>query len=274
MIKYGNNGMLNSIVVTFSYLKIENSRKASPELPSPFLCRCRDILHTRGTGQAGEERLKTRAVVKNVERVIHGDGGILLEVLPAVRLRLRARLDPTLAAFAKDVGPDGTRVPREQLLPVHETEEIALVEQPPARGARAEAEVLARIRAVLVPVRVGREQRELVERCREDAADVVIRCDADGGRGLREAVIQVEPIDLARELLRVLRAQEDALGAARVPLCECLWPVGLKIFDDAGTDGVALVFLRQLEGARYEDGGVWVEALVRRPSASRVRATH
>lgn len=165
-------------------------------------------------------------------------------------------------------------MPRQQLLPVHEAEEVTLVEQPPARGARAEAEVLAGVRAVLVPVRLRREQRELVERRGEDAVDVVVRRDPDRGRGLREAVVQVQAIDLARELLRVLRAQEDALGAARVPLRECLRPVGLEVLDDARADGVALVFLCELEDARYEDGGVGIEALVCRPSASRVRATH
>lgn len=129
---------------------------------------------------------------------------------------------------------------------MHETEEVALVEQPPARGAGAEAEVLAGVRAVLVPVRVRREQRELVERRGEDAVDVVVRRDPDRGRGLREAVVEVQAVYLARELLRVLRAEEDALGAARVPLCECLWPVGLEVLDDACADGVALVFLCEL----------------------------
>ena len=147
------------------------------------------------------------------------------------------------------------------------THKVALVEEPPARGARAEAEVLARVRrAHGVPVRVGGEQRERVERGGQDRGDAVVGRDPDRARGLGQAVVEVEPVHAPGDLQGVLRAEEHCLGAARVPLGEGLWPVRLERGYDPVAEGVAFVLHRQLQCALDEHGGIWVEPLVGRPS--------
>lgn len=123
--------------------------------------------------------------MEDVKRVVHRVRCVLLEVLPAVAPRLLAALHAALAAQPKYVRPYRAGVRSEQLLPMDEAQEVTLVEQPPSRGARAEAQVLARVRAALVPVRVGAEERERVERGGQQARDPVVARDADGARRLR-----------------------------------------------------------------------------------------
>ena len=244
-------------------LQVEHSRKAPPQLAALLLRLDDDVRRARRAREAAEERVEAHAVVEDVERVVHRVGRVLLEVLPAVAAGLVARLAAAVAARAEHVRADRARVRGEQLLAVDEAEEVALVEEAPARGARAEAEVLARVaRAHGVPVRVGREQRERVERGGEDRRDAVVGREPDRARGLGQAVVEVEPADAPRELQRVLGAQHDRLRAPRVPLRERLRPVRLERGDDALPERIALVLHRELQRALDENGGIGVKPLV------------
>ena len=200
-----------------------------------ILCQGSDIRGTLLAWQTGKDFSDVDAIVQDVKGIIHRERGVLLDVLPTIRARLRTALRVRRAPRAKDIGPDRTGVVRKEPLTVDETHEIALVQEAPPRRARAEPEVLSlrhRVRAIRVPVRVGAEQRELVERRGEDVGDRKLRGDANGGRGLGEAVVEEEPVDLAVHPHLMLGAGDRCLETTRVPLRERLRPVCFEVLDE------------------------------------------
>ena len=148
---------------------------------------------------------------------------------------------------------------------MHEAHQVPLIEQLPPRRARPKAQMLRlrrRGRAERVPVRVRADRRKLVERRGEDTRDVKVGRDADRRGRFGQAVVEVQPVDLAVDAQRALGAGDDGFGAAGVPLGESLWPVGFDGLDEPGAQGFAFVFDGELESSVYEYGGVGVKSLV------------
>ena len=67
--------------------QIEKGREAPPQLVPLLLRLRRDVRRARRTREVAKQLVQRHAVAEDLERVLHRDGGVLLEVLPAVHPR-------------------------------------------------------------------------------------------------------------------------------------------------------------------------------------------